>query len=361
MPLREKIAWGILGTGLISHHFAEALRYIPDAQLFAVGSRNLTRAKIFAEQYCALRAYGSYEELVNDKDVNIVYVATPAQLHKDHCLLCLGAGKAVLCEKPFTCNAIEAEEVIAYAREKQLFCMEAMWMRFLPIMGKLLDLLTQDVIGDVRMVRADLGFVSFQKEHQIKPAPEISQGALLDLGVYPISLVFSLLGTPTQVNSQASVNSAGVDGQIAAIMSYENGKLAIVSASKEAALPGEALIVGTRGQIRIHAPLYRPHKLSISLSPPQGQPSHTKQSCLMRIKRNPMIMGMYFRFEGIWELLLSRRPQIIVEPFQGNGYNYEIVEVHRCLREGRCESKVMGLDETLNIMKTMDVIRYHWR
>ena len=184
----------------------------------------------------------------------------------------------------------------------------------------------------------------------------------MDLGIYPISLVFSLLGKPMQVLSQASINAAGVDEQLAAIMRYPDGKLGMVSASKIGSLPGEALIVGTRGQIRIHAPLYRPHKLSISLTPNLAYPSKAKPSWLMRIRRNSILRGMYFRFEGILGLLLGQRFQRkIVEPFKGNGYNYEIVEVVRCLREGRCESQVMPLDETLNIMKTMDVIRHQWR
>ncbi|GJL58143.1 MAG: oxidoreductase [Nitrospirales bacterium] len=346
---------------MISHHFAEGLRNVPGVQLLAVGSRSSVKAEEFARQFSVLRAYGSFEELVRDKDVDVIYIATPSQFHKEHCLLCLEAGKAVLCEKPFTHDAGQAEEVISLARKKELFCMEAMWMRFLPIMGKLQKLLADNTIGDVRMVMADLGFAS---SCGLKGTQDYDRGkgALLDLGVYPLSLVFFLLGKPVQVLSQVSINAVGVDEQLAAIMRYPGGELGIISASKLASLSGEGLIVGTRGQIRIHAPLYRPHKLTISLSPNLGDSSKPPSSWLMRIRRNSILRAMYFRFEDIFGLVLGKRDQkIVVEPFEGNGYNYEIGEVVRCLREGHCESQVMSLDETLNIMKTLDVIRHQWR
>ena len=353
--MQKIIRWGILGTGAIARSFAQGLQSLPDAQLLAVGSRNRANAEEFARLFSMPRAYKNYEDLVSDKDLDVIYIATPNHRHKDHCLLALEAGKHVLCEKPFTLDAEEAREVIALARRKQLFCMEAMWMRFMPVMSTLRNRLEAGVIGEVRMVKANLGFpVSFDEDNRFS-SREMGGGALFDLGIYTLSLASYLFGQPTQVVSQASIGSTGVDEQSAFILSYGQEKLAILHTSLCTHLSCEGLIIGTRGQIRIHSPLYRPHKLSITVFP-GSKPSSPRQNWLNYAQKIPVVRSVYFRVER----LLNNHLEKVEERIEGNGYNYEAAEVMRCLRAGKLESEIMPLDETLRIVETMDTIRSQW-
>src|SRR5262249_55929808 len=197
----QPVTWGIIGTGYIAHLFAADLAHVPDAGLVAIGSRSEEKARAFANQFAIPRHYGSYAELADDPSVRAVYIATPASVHKDNMLLCLNAGKAVLCEKPLTVNAREAEEVIDRARGRHIFLMEAMWTRFLPSIVRLRELLAQRVIGDIRHVMADLGSqVTFDPGNRVF-SEELGGGAMLQKGVYLLSLASMILGTPTSVQS----------------------------------------------------------------------------------------------------------------------------------------------------------------
>jgi predicted dehydrogenase len=363
--MSKTIRWGILGTGYAAKLFAQGLRFLPDAQLLAVGSRTLASAQEFSRQFGIPRAYESYEELVKDKDIDVVHIATPQSRHKDDCILSLEAGKAILCEKPFTINAQEAREVIALAREKQLFCMEAMWMRFIPLVQRVQTLINSGIIGEVRMLMADFGYpADINRDNRFNP--DLGGGALLDRGIYPLSLAFQLLGPPSDIVSQASMGNTGVDEQSAVLLHYPQGQLAILSATLRTHTPNEAMITGTQGLIRIHAPFYRPHKLSITQFPElpssSGESSSPslKKRLLSSVKQNPLLQRLYLRFDSYLLPLTRRQAKELVEPFDGNGYNYEAAEVMRCLRNGEWESKIMPLDETLSIMETMDSIRRQW-
>lgn len=358
--MQSRIRWGILGAGAVARDFVQGLRCLPDAELLAVASRTHTSAQEFSRLFAVPHVHKSYEDLVNDRDIDVVYIATPNHRHKDHSLLCLEAGKPVLCEKPFTVRAAEAREVIALARRKHLFCMEAMWMRFLPLMARLRGLLDANAIGEVRMMTADLGFPApFDKNNRFFNR-ELGGGAMLDLGVYPLSLTSYLFGKPSQVLSQASLGPTGVDEQSAAILTHPQGELVILSASLRTHLPCEALIIGTGGQIRIHSPLYRPYKLSLAALPGPTPHAAPEPNWRASAKNSPLLRALFFRFEGTLGPLLNRYPKTIVQAFAGNGYNYEAAEVMRCLRAGELESKIMPLDETLSIMETMDAIRRQW-
>ncbi len=325
--MSDTIGWGILGAGRIARLFAHGLEDAPDARLVAVASRTPDRLKQLGETFGGVQLHREYTALVEDPAVDIVYVATTNQLHRELSLLALRAHKPVVCEKPFTMDAAEAREVIALARREGVFCMEAMWMRFLPLVRALPELLTSGGLGEVRMLRADFGeWNPYSPEHRLFE-PALGGGALLDLGVYPLSLAFYLLGRPRAVASRASLAPTGVDAQSAAVLEYPNGRLAFIACSIVARLPTDALIVGERGHIRIHAPLYRPSEYSVA-----------------------------YHGEGGTE----HRQGTVSVPFQGNGYNYEAVEAMRCLRAGERESPVMPLDETLAIMETMDAIRACW-
>lgn len=316
------IRWGILGTGNIANSFTKGLITLPDAQLVAVGSRALASANRFGDTYQVPNRHGSYAELANDPEVDAIYIATPHTLHLENTLMCLEAGKAVLCEKPFTINAAEARIAIDAARTRGIFLMEAMWARFFPMMTALRQMLGEGVIGEVRMISADFGFRGdFNPEKRVFN-PALGGGALLDVGVYPISLASMILGQPTRIASLAELGKTGVDEQAAIVLGYAGGQLAMLHTAIRTRTPHEAVIMGTEGFIRLHTPWWIPK--SFTVDKPKQEPQH-------------------FDF-----------------PFEANGYNYEAAEVQRCLRAGLTESPIMPLDETLAIMETMDQIRAQW-
>jgi predicted dehydrogenase len=320
--MSRRIRWGILGTGKIAHQFAAALHRLPDAELLAVGSRSAGSANRFADEFEVARRYQSYGELVSDPEVEVIYVATPHSCHAANTLLALDAGKAVLCEKPFTINATQAREVIALARERKLFLMEAMWTRCFPLMAKLHELLASGAIGEARQLTADFGF---RAEYQDEPrlfGPEFGGGALLDVGVYPVSLSSLLFGPPKRIVSTANFSPSGVDEEAAMILTHGRGEMAILHTAIRLETVQEAVITGTRGCLRIHSPWWRPTAMTLSR---EGKPDE--------------------RFEF---------------PLEGNGYEYEAREVMDCLRSGKLESPLMPLDESLSIMETLDTIRAQW-
>jgi dihydrodiol dehydrogenase / D-xylose 1-dehydrogenase (NADP) len=320
--MANTIRWGILSTGTIAKKFAEGLSVLPDAELVAVGSRSQATANAFGDEYDVDHRHASYKALAQDPGVDVVYVATPHPFHKDNAILCLEAGKAVLCEKPFSINADEAEQVIALARENDLFLMEAMWTRYIPIIVRLRELLAEGAIGEMRMLTADLGFrAKFDPKGRLFN-PDLGGGALLDVGIYPISLASMIFGSPSRIVSLAHMGQTGVDEQEGIVFGYSQGQLAILHAALQASTAVEATLMGTKGRIRVHSPWYYGTALTLSA-------------------------------EG-------REDETISLPYEGNGYNFEAVEVMRCLRAGRLESDVMPLDETLAIMQTMDKIRAQW-
>jgi len=317
-----KTRWGILGTGNIASQFARGLTALDDAELVAVGSRTADSAEAFGERFSAPRRHSSYAALASDPDVDAIYVATPHPLHHDNTIMCLESGKAVLCEKPFAINATEAQSMIATARARGVFLMEAMWTRFLPHIVRLRELLAAGTIGEVRMLQVDFGFrTSFNPQGRLFD-PALGGGALLDVGIYPVSLASMILGTPQRVTGMAHLGETGVDEQSAMIFGYAGGQLALLSQAIRTNSPHEALLLGTVGKIRVHSSWWKSTTITLSVD---GRPD-----------------------------------ELIDLPEVGNGYNYEAAEVGRCLRAGRTESNVMPLDETLAIMRTLDEVRAQW-
>ena len=349
------IRWGILGGGNIARKFARGLQSLTDATLAAVASRSPEKLREFSTAYGVKRLYDTYESLVNDPQIDIIYVATTNQLHGSNTSLCLKAGKCVLCEKPFTLSADEARLVIDLARQQRLFCMEAMWTRCLPLLQALPQLLKSGLIGDVRMLKADFGSLPpFDKDNRFFN-PALGGGAMLDLGIYLLSLASYVLGPPESVVSQASIGTTGVDEQSAALLSYASGRMAIVSCSLVTRLPTEAWIIGTRGQIRIHSPVHCPRELTLTTYPDLD--GHVV-SADKQAKGKPLssLLGRVKR-----KLHSTRDTGVTSYPFEGNGYQFEAQEAMRCLRSGEIESPIMPLRETLEIMNTMDEIRRQWK
>lgn len=360
--MQKTIRWGILGTGSIAHDFVQGVQILPDAVVGAVGSRTQAKADQFAQSYGIAKSYGSYEALVQDPDLDVIYVGTPNHIHKANCLMALEAGKAVLCEKPFTMNAAEAREVVTLAREKQLFCMEAMWMRFMPIMPKLRSMLADGTIGDVCMLWADFGArPPFDPTNRFF-SPEMGGGAMLDLGIYTLSLAFFLLGRPDAVISQAIIGSTGIDEQSVTVLKFPEGKQAILTTSFRSESTTDALVMGTKGQIHIHKPIYAPKQLSLKIFPAASQSSEAVPSGLMAAaKNNRYVRAAYSRSKSLLKRVTGGDGKQIAVPVSGNGYNYEAAEVMNCLRAGQLESKIMPLDETIALMDMLDTIRQQWQ
>lgn len=310
------LRWGILGTGGIARAFAYDLRLTDSGVVTAVGSRTQESADAFADLFGVPNRHGSYEALVEDPEIDVVYVATPHPMHHDNAILALRAGKPVLVEKPFTMNAAEARDVVRVARDAGLFAMEAMWTRFLPHVAVIRDWLGQ--LGDIVTVTADHG-QWFPEDPEFRLfAPELGGGALLDLGVYPVSFASMVLGPPSRIVSMSDPAFTGVDAQTSMLFGYDSGAQAVLTCTLRAKSPTRAAIVGTDARIEVEGDFYAP--AAVTLSPLAGEP---------------------VRVESVHE---------------GRGLRHQADEVARRLAAGDLESPLMPLDETISIMETMDTV-----
>ncbi len=298
--------------------FARDLATVEGAELVAVGSRTANAAQALAEERGAGRAHGSYAALAADPDIDIVYIATPHNVHAENSLMCLKAGKAVLCEKPFSINALEAERVIQCARAHNLFLMEAMWTRFLPAMNKVRELIDAGKIGNITHVTAGGGFVpAYDPRHYLFDKNR-GGGVLLDAGVYLINVTMMLLGVPSKICALGHIGEHGIDDSIGIMLGYNNGSQASLHLSLKHQESPTAKVFGERGRIDIHAPVFAPS--AITLAPYEGE-------------------EQTFSFET------------------GAGYSFQAAEANRCLRAGLVESPVMTWQHTLDVMTTMDEAR----
>lgn len=358
----EPIRWGILGSGRVATGFAAGLRAVPDARLVGVASRSRTNAERFAAGDASIRVHDDYESLVDDPDIDVVYVATPNHRHADDVMTCLSHGKAVLCEKPFTQSLSQAQVVVEEARRKNVFCMEAMWMRFVPAVAELRSLVSAGRIGEVQSVVCD-----FSTAVSIDPAdrlfdPAQGGGAALDLGVYGFSFVHMLLGAADEVTGRARIGSTDVDETMAAISTHANGGLGVVTASLSGSGANHAVITGTEGAIRVAGPLCSPESMEISrhrFEAPQAGvaeaplvPANT-QSRVAKLRQQPAVRGVLQRAKPI-VARIRNDVDVVRLPVEQPGYQYEIEEVHRCLRAGETESSVISLSDTLDVMSMVD-------
>jgi predicted dehydrogenase len=362
--VNRPIRWGILGTGAVARGFACGLRFVPHAELVAVASRNRANADRFAVQHEVPRVHGSYDELAADSDVDIVYVATPNQCHHDDMMRCLAAGTPVICEKPFTLDAAEARSVIAEARRAGVFCMEAMWMRFIPAVRRAAELVLNGSIGEVRTVEADFSGANAYDPRSRLFDPQQGGGALLDLGVYTLSLTTMLLGQPDHVQSQATFAPSGVDEQVVVTLGYDSGRLALLTASLRTTGRNEAVIRGSRGSVHIRGPICCPtgFRLRRSTEPTAAGESRSgaRSRIVGRLRTNAMARSGVRIARGIGTSVPGLQRGVVNVPMLGNGYGHEAIEAMRCVREGATESPLMPLDETIEIMALMDRCRSQW-
>ena len=359
--MSKTIRWGVLGTGTVASQFIQGLKAVPNAQLWAIGSRTLEKAQGFAQLFNVPKAYGSYEELVQDPNIDVVYIATPQTRHKVDSILCLSAGKAVLCEKPFTVTSQEAREVMAVAQKHQVFCMEAMWMRFMPLIQEVRCLIQAGEIGDVQLLTADFGYpTEFDPKNRFFN-PELGGGALLDRGVYPLSLAFLLLGKPLHVSGAPCMGKTGVDDQSVLVLRYGNGAMAILHSTLHTYGSNTAVITGTRGKITIKEPFYKPEHISITRFSEQPVVV-TSQKTALATGWKGTVVGKLKQNRWLKTLAKLRKENVtnIYQSLAGNGYNYEAEEVVNCLQMGKLESSLMPLSETIDIMETMEILLKEW-
>lgn len=319
--MADRIRWGIAGTGGIASRFAEDLRLLPDAELVAVGSRSQASADAFADRFGAPHRHVGYEALAADDEVDAVYVAVPHSGHCEATLAAIAGRKAVLVEKPFSVNAAEAERMIDAARAAGTFLMEAMWVRWLPHFQHVRALVAEGTIGQVRQVISDRGeTLSTDPLHRINN-PELAGGALLDLGIYPVSFASMVVGgrAPEHVEAAARMTKTGVDAQTSMIFSYADGAQTVVSTSLDARSANTAVITGSEGRIVLGEPWGRTCPVQLILN------DGTAHTTLL--------------------------------PHEGNGLRHQANEVGLRLRAGELESPVITLDETLTIMRTLDRVR----
>ena len=333
----------------------------------AVGSRSGEKARAFGERFGIPHRHASYGELADNPGVHVVYVATPASLHKTNIELCLQTGKSVLCEKPLIVNAKEAEAVIALARRNKVFLMEAMWTRFLPLIVRLRELLAQRVVGDIRYVMVDMGSqVAFDPNGRVYNE-EFGGGALLQKGIYLLSLLSMILGTPRSVKSLSVLAKTGFDKDTGVLLKYSGECLATLWCSVVARSGRRGAIVGTQGQIDIHDPIICPSSLSLRLygsreqhvASVKAEADPDLKARLLRYGKDSRLMReLRERFPVLSDRILYgiRSSRMFLPPI-GEGLHYQVSEVNQCLRAGKLECDIMSLNESLSIMATVDRIR----
>lgn len=316
---KKIVNWGILGPGQIANKFAEALKYVPNARLYAVGSRNIDSARVFIEKFGAEKAYGSYEQLAADPDIDIIYVATPHVFHCNNTLLCLENGKAVVCEKPFAINEKQVQLMVNKAREKKVFLMEAFWTRFMPTIDTALRMIAEDKLGDVKLISADFGFKpKFDPNSRLYDL-NLGGGALLDIGIYPVFLALLIFGEPDDIKVSTFFGKTGVDETISIILAYNDGRQAVLYCTTQAITAVEACLYGTKGRLKFNRRWHNPTSL------------------------------VYTNNDG--------EPEDITFNYDSNGYEHEAREATQCILSGSIESPLMSLDFSLRLIRLLDKIR----
>ena len=314
----SNFSWGILGPGGIAQAFAKDLTFIEGHTIGAVGSRSLANAQHFANTFGGT-AYGSYEELVADSGIDAIYVATPHPAHHDNVILALNAGKPVLCEKPFAVNAQQAQAMVDAAAKNKVALMEAMWARFLPHYAKVREIVASGVLGPILSIHADHGQRLADQGIARLVDPQLAGGALLDLGIYPISFAHMILGNPTSITSKAVMTDRGVDAQTSMIFSYDNGAQAVLTTTMIEQTPCRALVAGLHGWLEIDRTFYNPASMRVILN------------------------------DGS----VTEYPSAYV----GHGLREQAESFKQIVQSGAVESKVLTWKDTIDIMKSMDTVR----
>lgn len=315
--MKEHYNWGILGPGKIAHKFAQGLSVTGKGHLYAVGSRDSSRARSFASLYKAEKAYGSYEELVSDPDIDIIYIATPHHLHYEMTRLCFDNDKNVLCEKPACMNQSQFEELREIATKKELFYMEALWTRFLPGINHALSILPE--IGEIKSIRADFGFRAPYDVSSRIFNPDLGGGSTLDIGIYTIFMALLFMGYPDEIIASAIIGKTGVDETTGYLFKYNSGAMAFLSSTFLGDTITEAEVSGSKGQIHFASRFFTPTSVEITRE--------------------------------------NQEKEVLNFKALKNGYEYEAIECMRCMDESLLQSPVLPHSFTSDLIKIMDEIR----
>ncbi|RRB15640.1 gfo/Idh/MocA family oxidoreductase [Larkinella knui] len=313
------IRWGVLGLGRIAHKFVQDLQTVPNVELLAVASTSQQRADEFAARYGAKYAYGSYEALITCEGLDVVYIATTHNHHFENTMLCLNAGVAVLCEKPFAMNADQVRQMVETARSKQVFLMEALWTRFMPSIQKALELAENQSIGRVTGLRADFGFIAPVVPEKRMYNKSLGGGSLMDIGIYPLFLSYVFLGKPQTVKATAVFGSTGVDEQCGMVLTYAENQLAVLNSTVVSKTETDAVVYGETGN------LYLP--------------------------------GRFHEGDSVVHKPGEDEPQTFTFARTTWGYDYEAEHVSDCLRQNKTESPLWSLDDSLNLIGLLDAVR----
>ncbi len=316
--MKKNYSWGILGAGRIAEKFCTALSFVEGATVYAVASRDIETAKAYAKKFKAPRFYDNYDDLMQDENVDIIYIATPHAFHYEQTMACIKNGKHVLCEKPMSLTYRQTAAMINAAKENKVFLMEGMWTACMPFIDKIKQLIGEDVIGKLQYVSADFGFkapVDFESRLYNK---SLGGGSMMDVGIYPLFLATWLLGEPSLVKAVSKLSITNVDEYLNIVLQYPDGQSAHLLSSIQFNTAIEAEIIGTKGRIKIKNPWFKATELEV-----------------------------YFTDEKVQKFSM---------PHKSNGFDYEIQEVMSCLDKGLLESEKMPHQLTLLISKIMESI-----
>jgi len=317
----QKLKLGIIGSGWIAEKMAITIAGMPEVEAYAIASRDITKAQAFAKEWNFTHAYGSYEEMLDDPQVELVYIATPHSHHYDHARMCLLRGKPVLCEKAFTATAWQAEEILNLAREKQVFIAEAIWTRYMPLSHTINQLLESGVIGEPKILSANLGYPIWQKERMLRP--ELAGGSLLDLGVYPINFALMAFGTDIkEITSSCVKIDTGMDAQESMTFVYNDGRMAVLHSTMLAKTDRQCIISGTKGHLIVEN-CNNPQRIQV-------------------VDNDYQVINQYDA------------------PRQITGYEYQVYACIEALKNGWLETPYMPHAETLRVMQLMDNLRKEW-
>jgi len=316
--MNKTYKWGILGAARIADKFADGLKILPNAERYIVAARSLERAEAFKEKHGFSKAFGSYEEMLADPELDVVYIATTNNLHFEHTMMCLEAGKAVLCEKPFASNLSQVEQMVNKAREKNVFLMEALWSRFIPSMIQFKSQVENGAIGRPLLLQCNFGFISPFDPYNRIYNPELGGGSIPDIGIYPIFTAMYLFGKPENIEVMSVPAPTATDWTSSILFKHKKKEISMLTSSFEMILDNEARVYGEGGYLKLHNMFHIPTRLTL----------HAND---------------------------GRETEIPVD-LNGNGYNYEAAEVMDCLDKGLIESPGLPHDFSIDMMQVLDEV-----
>ena len=351
--------WGIIGTGYVARKFVLGLRKSDGGAATLVCSRTEANARAFARDFGVANVRLTVEDAARSSDVDAFYIATPPSAHREQAIACLSAGKPVLVEKPFAATSSDAEAMAAAARSSGVFCMEGMWTRFLPLVEELRTRIRGGAIGAPVSFCGSFGASNLPDPNESLFNPDLGGGALLHRGIYPLAMAFDLLGEGELKAAVATWGATGVDENCVLVLRHQGGALSTLRASLRTRLANDLTIEGTHGAIYVHAPIFRPFRMTLTTARPASRVKSGNLR-LERIRESTLAQTAQQRLRGLAERLRTGGTQTLTRVYSGNGYHYEADEVMRCVRRGATESGLMPLAQSVAMAALLDQARTSW-